>query len=122
MAAIEAAQMAQRLAERETHTRKIVEKRAKQEAEERKRTLMNNNQNNVDFNCRRYTITDIEVATDNFNNAYKIGEGGYGPVYKGILDHTHVAIKVLRSNISQGQRQFRQEVHYFYAHYNVIHN
>jgi hypothetical protein len=32
---------------------------------------------------RRYTIEEIEVATDHFNSLLKIGEGGYGHVYKG---------------------------------------
>ncbi|KAE8715101.1 hypothetical protein F3Y22_tig00110187pilonHSYRG00564 [Hibiscus syriacus] len=40
----------------------------------------------------------------------EIGRGGYGPVFKATLDHTAVAIKVLRPDMSQGQRQFQQEV------------
>lgn len=40
----------------------------------------------------------------------KVGEGGYGPVYKGTLDHTPVAIKVLRPDAAQGKKQFQQEV------------
>ncbi|MBA0601288.1 hypothetical protein Gorai_004469, partial [Gossypium raimondii] len=40
----------------------------------------------------------------------KIGEGGYGPVYHCNLDHTPVAIKVLRPDAAQGQLQFQQEV------------
>ncbi|KAH1104913.1 hypothetical protein GYH30_038298 [Glycine max] len=58
----------------------------------------------------RYNIKEIEVATNYFDNALKIGEGGYGPVFKGVLDHTEVAIKALKPDISQGERQFQQEV------------
>ncbi|KAK1589066.1 hypothetical protein Q3G72_030151 [Acer saccharum] len=32
-----------------------------------------------------YNLTDIEVATDNLSIENKLGEGGYGPVYKGVL-------------------------------------
>ncbi|KAL4575278.1 hypothetical protein LXL04_022120 [Taraxacum kok-saghyz] len=59
---------------------------------------------------RRYTIDEIEKATDFFEKARKIGEGGYGPVFKGRLDNTVVAIKVLRPDAAQGRSQFQQEV------------
>ncbi|GJS64265.1 U-box domain-containing protein 35-like protein isoform X2 [Tanacetum coccineum] len=39
-----------------------------------------------------------------------IGEGGYGAVFKAKLDHTPVAIKVLRPDAKQGKQQFQQEV------------
>ncbi|OAY64056.1 U-box domain-containing protein 34 [Ananas comosus] len=44
--------------------------------------------------CRRYSRNEIEVATDNFSDTKKIGEGSYGDVYKCSLDHTAVAVKV----------------------------
>lgn len=59
---------------------------------------------------RKYTLEQIEEATEYFLDSRKIGEGGYGPVYKATLDHTPVAIKVLRPDASQGLRQFHQEV------------
>ncbi|CAH9130162.1 unnamed protein product [Cuscuta epithymum] len=59
---------------------------------------------------RRYNIEEIEIATNYFSKSGKIGEGGYGPVYKAILDHTSVAIKVLRPDIPQGHKQFKQEI------------
>ncbi|KAF8728041.1 hypothetical protein HU200_018615 [Digitaria exilis] len=40
----------------------------------------------------------------------KIGEGGFGRVYRGFLRNTTVAIKMLRSHNLQGQSQFRQEL------------
>ncbi|GAB2215826.1 hypothetical protein Droror1_Dr00020229, partial [Drosera rotundifolia] len=54
-------------------------------------------------------IEEIEIATHYFSESLKIGEGGYGPVYKCTLDHTQVAIKVLRPDAAQGQSQFQQE-------------
>ncbi|KAG2722679.1 hypothetical protein I3760_02G137800 [Carya illinoinensis] len=103
MAALEAAKMQQRLAEVQTQKRKNIEMQAKQKGAVDALT-----QNNVIY--RRYSIDEIEKATDYFNSSLKIGEGGYGPVYKGLLDHTAVAIKILRPDLSQGQKQFQQEV------------
>ncbi|KAG6792440.1 hypothetical protein POTOM_001590 [Populus tomentosa] len=106
--AIEAAKMAQMLAQMEAQKRHTAEKRAIQEAEERKKAIKCLAQNSVLY--RQYTIEEIEVATNYFESSNKIGEGGYGPVFKATLDHTPVAIKVLRPDLSQGQRQFHKEV------------
>ncbi|KAI3748537.1 hypothetical protein L6452_11673 [Arctium lappa] len=62
------------------------------------------------FKYRRYTIEEIEEATEFFAQSRKIGEGGYGPVFKGSLNHTPVAIKVLRPDAAQGRSQFQREV------------
>ncbi|XP_074590708.1 U-box domain-containing protein 52-like [Curcuma longa] len=63
-----------------------------------------------DLRYRKYTINEIEMATEYFNERRKIGEGGYGPVYKCYLDHTPVAVKVLRPDAAQGRSQFHQEI------------
>ncbi|KAJ9171387.1 hypothetical protein P3X46_014766 [Hevea brasiliensis] len=57
-----------------------------------------------------FCFSEIEEATQNFNQDLKIGEGGYGSIYKGFLRHTQVAIKVLHSNSLQGPAEFQQEV------------
>lgn len=31
---------------------------------------------------RQFTVTQVKKATDNFSERKRIGEGGYGPVYK----------------------------------------
>ncbi|XP_016207235.2 U-box domain-containing protein 35-like isoform X1 [Arachis ipaensis] len=107
-AAMEKADEAMKMAEEEAKKRAEAERKAKLEAEEKERAL------NVlaykDFRYRKYTIGDIEKATNNFSLSLRIGEGGYGPVFKGQLDHTPVAIKILRPDASQGRRQFHQEV------------
>lgn len=64
----------------------------------------------ADQRCRRYSIEQIESATDFFSESLKIGEGGYGPVYKGSLDYTTVAIKVLQTETAKGRHEFQQEV------------
>ncbi|XP_059318486.1 U-box domain-containing protein 35-like [Lycium ferocissimum] len=107
-AALEAAEEAQRIAEREAQRRINAERKAHIEAEEKKKVLDALAQS--DCRYRKYTIEEIEAATDNFAASRKIGEGGYGPVYKCYLDHTQVAIKVLRPDAAQGRSQFQQEV------------
>ncbi|XP_010519837.1 PREDICTED: U-box domain-containing protein 51 isoform X2 [Tarenaya hassleriana] len=107
-AAMDAAEKAQRMAELESQRRKQAEIKARREAEEKDRALNALAHNDVRY--RKYTIEEIEEATERFANHNKIGEGGYGPVYKGKLDHTPVAIKVLRPDAAQGKKQFQQEV------------
>ncbi|OVA08400.1 Protein kinase domain [Macleaya cordata] len=107
-AAIEAAEAAQRLAEMESQRRRNAEMKAMKEAAEKKRALDALAHNDVRY--RKYTLEEIEAATNNFADSLKIGEGGYGPVYKATLDHTRVAIKVLRPDAAQGKKQFQQEI------------
>ncbi|GMI73024.1 hypothetical protein like AT5G12000 [Hibiscus trionum] len=107
-AAMEEAQMAQHLAVMEGRKRKVAELKATRAEEEKKRALDRLVNNKVAY--RKFTIDDVEAATDYFASEHKIGEGGYGPVFKGTLDHTAIAIKVLRPDMSQGRKQFQQEV------------
>ncbi|RWW32391.1 hypothetical protein GW17_00002928 [Ensete ventricosum] len=108
MAAIETAEASKRIAELEAQKRVSAEMLAVQEAEEKNAAFDALSHTNLRY--RRYTIEEIEVATENFVENRKIGEGGYGPVYRGTLDHTPVAIKVLRPDAAQGRSQFQQEV------------
>nr|AID16034.1 putative universal stress protein [Catharanthus roseus] len=105
-AAIEHAEAAQRIAELESQKRINAELKALKESEEKNKVLNKLS----DIRYRKYTIEEIESATDYFNQSLKIGEGGYGPVYKCNLDHTPVAVKVLRPDAAQGKSQFQQEV------------
>ncbi|VAH77114.1 unnamed protein product [Triticum turgidum subsp. durum] len=107
-AAMEAAEAAQRLADLEAQRRRNAEVRARREADEKVRAL--DAIANHDFRYRKYSIDEIEIATEGFSESLKIGEGGYGPVYSASLDHTPVAIKVLRPDAQQGRKQFQQEV------------
>ena len=107
-AAMETAEAAKKIAEVESKRRVSVEMKALKEAEEMRKALDNLAQ--TDERYRKYTIEEIEAATDSFSESRKIGEGGYGPVYKCYLDHTPVAVKVLRPDSAQGKSQFQQEV------------
>ena len=42
-----------------------------------------------------YQYTELEDATDKFSPEKKIGKGGFGVVYRGVLRHVSVAVKVL---------------------------
>ncbi|KAK8526424.1 hypothetical protein V6N12_020896 [Hibiscus sabdariffa] len=48
-----------------------------------------------------YSLREIEEATDNFDETKKIGSGGYGHVYHGILGSKEVAIKKMKSSKSK---------------------
>ncbi|KAL0365757.1 UNVERIFIED_CONTAM: putative receptor-like protein kinase [Sesamum angustifolium] len=62
--------------------------------------------------CRRFSLAEIQSATQNFNGAFVIGKGGFGKVYKGLIDKGKqtVAIKRLKSNSRQGKREFWTEI------------
>ncbi|KAF5798126.1 putative protein kinase RLK-Pelle-DLSV family [Helianthus annuus] len=58
-----------------------------------------------------FSLQQIAKATDNFSINNKIGEGSFGPVYKGVLeDGQEVAIKRLSETSKQGLVEFKNEV------------
>ncbi|KAK4849012.1 hypothetical protein QYF36_019742 [Acer negundo] len=57
-----------------------------------------------------FSFSEVEEATRNFDPSLKIGEGGYGSIYKGLLCNTQVAIKMLHSHSLQGPSEYQQEV------------
>ncbi|KAI9199070.1 hypothetical protein LWI28_026813 [Acer negundo] len=58
-----------------------------------------------------YSLAYIEEATNRFSSENKLGEGGYGPVYKGVLqDGQEVAVKKLSKTSTQGFEEFKNEV------------
>ncbi|XAR64047.1 Non-specific serine/threonine protein kinase [Bertholletia excelsa] len=58
-----------------------------------------------------YTLRELEESTDGFADENVIGEGGYGIVYRGILeDNTRVAVKNLLNNRGQAEKEFKVEV------------
>nr|GMD05209.1 receptor-like serine/threonine-protein kinase SD1-7 isoform X1 [Ipomoea batatas] len=57
-----------------------------------------------------FSFPSVALATDNFSIANKLGEGGFGPVYKGkLLNGELVAIKRLSKRSGQGLKEFRTE-------------
>ncbi|KAI8009067.1 G-type lectin S-receptor-like serine/threonine-protein kinase [Camellia lanceoleosa] len=70
-----------------------------------------------DENNRKYIelplfdFATISKATDDFSISNKIGEGGFGPVYKGTLEEgQQIAVKRLSKSSRQGLDEFKNEV------------
>ncbi|XP_042376973.1 G-type lectin S-receptor-like serine/threonine-protein kinase At4g27290 isoform X1 [Zingiber officinale] len=58
-----------------------------------------------------FDLVAIRIATDNFSDGNKLGEGGFGPVYKGTLANgEHVAVKRLSRSSGQGLDELKNEV------------
>ncbi|KAJ6935282.1 G-type lectin S-receptor-like serine/threonine-protein kinase [Populus alba x Populus x berolinensis] len=58
-----------------------------------------------------FDLSVIATATNNFSDANKLGEGGFGSVYKGLLhDGKEIAVKRLAKYSGQGINEFRNEV------------
>jgi serine/threonine protein kinase len=65
---------------------------------------------------RRYLYHELATATSNFAEKNKLGQGGFGSVYKGHLlgddvgGGQQVAIKKFSRESSQGRKEFEAEV------------
>ncbi|XP_073119362.1 probable receptor-like serine/threonine-protein kinase At4g34500 [Henckelia pumila] len=60
---------------------------------------------------RWFSLSELQIATDHFANKNVIGEGGYGVVYRGVLpDGSLIAVKNLRNNKGQAEKEFKVEV------------
>uniref|UniRef100_A0A0D3D5Z2 non-specific serine/threonine protein kinase n=1 Tax=Brassica oleracea var. oleracea TaxID=109376 RepID=A0A0D3D5Z2_BRAOL len=58
-----------------------------------------------------FTWKQLQAATKNFDEANKLGEGGFGSVFKGDLsDGTIIAVKQLSAKSCQGNREFVNEI------------
>ncbi|KAI4371787.1 hypothetical protein MLD38_010096 [Melastoma candidum] len=65
----------------------------------------------MDLQTGIFSLKQIKAATNDFDPVNKIGEGGFGPVYKGQLyDGTIIAVKQLSSKSQQGNREFLNEI------------
>ncbi|KAJ9538154.1 hypothetical protein OSB04_030887 [Centaurea solstitialis] len=66
--------------------------------------------------CRRFTISEIEIATRNFDDSLVVGSGGFGKVYRGTITNNNgeslldVAIKRLGATSNQGAVEFQTEI------------
>ncbi|XP_024013897.1 cysteine-rich receptor-like protein kinase 17 isoform X3 [Eutrema salsugineum] len=59
----------------------------------------------------QFDLKTIEAATSNFSERNKLGEGGFGEVYKGtLMNGTEVAVKRLSKTSGQGEVEFKNEV------------
>ncbi|XP_015875434.2 receptor-like protein kinase ANXUR2 [Ziziphus jujuba] len=61
--------------------------------------------------CRRFSFAEMKHATKNFDESNVIGVGGFGKVYKGIVDGgMKVAIKRSNPSSEQGVNEFQTEI------------
>uniref|UniRef100_A0A7C9EER4 Protein kinase domain-containing protein n=1 Tax=Opuntia streptacantha TaxID=393608 RepID=A0A7C9EER4_OPUST len=70
-------------------------------------------------NLRVFSFSELRIATNDFNRLLKIGEGGFGSVYKGGItpvdgegEPISVAIKKLNKDGFQGHKQWLAEVQF----------
>ncbi|KAL8505993.1 hypothetical protein ACS0TY_017012 [Phlomoides rotata] len=65
---------------------------------------------NEDIELPLLKYATVAAATNNFSRDNMIGEGGFGPVYKGVLpSEEEIAIKRLSKTSGQGLEEFRNE-------------
>ncbi|KAK4273566.1 hypothetical protein QN277_021944 [Acacia crassicarpa] len=61
--------------------------------------------------CRYFSLPEIKHATKNFDESNVIGVGGFGKVYKGVIDNgIKVAIKRSNPESEQGVSEFQTEI------------
>ncbi|KAD7477489.1 hypothetical protein E3N88_00625 [Mikania micrantha] len=64
-----------------------------------------------DVESLRYNFNLVKAATNDFSNENKLGQGGFGVVYKGKLeDEQEIAVKRLGKDSGQGDLEFKNEV------------
>ncbi|KAI3675658.1 hypothetical protein L1987_85250 [Smallanthus sonchifolius] len=79
----------------------------------KKQDTSDNYEEFLGIDAKPYTFSygDLRDATDDFSPANKLGEGGFGPVYKGTLEDARViAVKQLSVASHQGKAQFIAEI------------
>ncbi|XP_057790528.1 G-type lectin S-receptor-like serine/threonine-protein kinase At4g27290 [Salvia miltiorrhiza] len=57
-----------------------------------------------------FELSTMSKATDGFSVNNKLGEGGFGPVFKGVLEGQEIAVKRLSRTSLQGVDEFKNEV------------
>lgn len=59
---------------------------------------------------KQFSFETLVSATKDFHPTHKLGEGGFGPVYKGKLDDgREIAVKKLSHSSNQGKKEFTNE-------------
>ncbi|XP_057967659.1 cysteine-rich receptor-like protein kinase 10 isoform X2 [Malania oleifera] len=67
--------------------------------------------NDNDTHLQAFSFADIRASTENFSRENRLGEGGFGPVYKGkLLQGEEIAVKRLSRTSKQGLVEFKNEV------------
>ncbi|XP_063934968.1 probable LRR receptor-like serine/threonine-protein kinase At5g59680 isoform X2 [Daucus carota subsp. sativus] len=66
------------------------------------------NISDIEGKVRRFTYSQVLDITKNLHE--KLGEGGFGEVYRGSVGDIQVAVKMLSESSDQGSREFQTEV------------
>ncbi|TVU33983.1 hypothetical protein EJB05_15803, partial [Eragrostis curvula] len=75
-----------------------------------KETLMWTMEGNVNSDFSLFDFAQLQVRTGNFSEEYKLGQGGFGPVYKGKLsDGFEIAVKRLSTSSGQAYVAGKEE-------------
>ncbi|KAG4986178.1 hypothetical protein JHK86_033869 [Glycine max] len=79
------------------------------------RKFYSNNYKNIqrkeDVDLPVFSLSVLANVTENFSTKNKLGEGGFGPVYKGtMIDGKVLAVKRLSKKSGQGLEEFKNEV------------
>ncbi|KAL6313951.1 hypothetical protein AAG906_011681 [Vitis piasezkii] len=70
-----------------------------------------NNEGQAHLELPLFDLDTLLNATNNFSSYNKLGEGGFGPVYKGILQEgQEIAVKMMSKTSRQGLKEFKNEV------------
>uniref|UniRef100_A0A7N0TN44 non-specific serine/threonine protein kinase n=1 Tax=Kalanchoe fedtschenkoi TaxID=63787 RepID=A0A7N0TN44_KALFE len=59
---------------------------------------------------KKYSYKELDLATGHFAEENKLGEGGFGGVYKGMIKDTAVAVKRVSKGSHQGVKEYVSEV------------
>nr|XP_043615913.1 G-type lectin S-receptor-like serine/threonine-protein kinase At4g27290 [Erigeron canadensis] len=89
-------------------------KRSNVEREGMPRTVLDkdnkSSSKNENMELPLFSLSQIYRATNKFSIENKLGQGGFGPVYKGMLEGQEVAVKRLSKSSRQGVDEFKNEV------------
>ncbi|KAL4580911.1 hypothetical protein LXL04_017117 [Taraxacum kok-saghyz] len=81
---------------------------------------------NIEFEMgtgpRRFSYRKLAKSTGYFSESKKLGEGGFGGVYKGFLKelNIHVAVKRVSKSSKQGIKEYASEFNYKLRHRNLV--
>ncbi|KAL2931209.1 Cysteine-rich receptor-like protein kinase 25 [Bienertia sinuspersici] len=83
----------------------------KRKVEKQRTILMQHGDEDLTLESLQYDLTLLQSATNNFSNENKLGEGGFGIVYKGkLLNGQDIAVKRFSRRTDQGEAEFKSEV------------
>ncbi|XP_023733184.1 L-type lectin-domain containing receptor kinase IX.1 [Lactuca sativa] len=87
-------------------------RKKKRREEEQGFDVVMNNEFEMNTGPKKYSYRELAGSTNNFAEDRKLGEGGFGGVYRGFLKKsgTHVAVKRVSKGSKQGIKEYASEV------------